>query len=304
MAKVCLVIMDGASHDAVLSECGYLEAAVEAGHARRWKMRTCLPTISAAMYETIHTGLAPVDHGILGNDDLRPTRCANLFHTLKSAGKIGAAVAHSYYHTLYGGTPFDVFEHIEIDDASAPIPFARYYTMEGYGPINSCLPAEIDLCAQAWGLVVRNSPDYLLVHSCGPDTLGHTYTGDSPEYRKQIWRLDNALSRFIPRMTEAGYQVMVTADHGQAAQMIPEKSMFSTKIYGGFPVATPGSVARIKTPEGSIMAINYATNESFAEEHTGVNVAIFANQTGHRLIKPMQAQSDIFDISAAFLGLK
>lgn len=217
MAKVCLVIMDGASHDAVLSECGYLEAAVEAGHARRWKMRTCLPTISAAMYETIHTGLAPVDHGILGNDDLRPTRCANVFHTLKSAGKIGAAVAHSYYHTLYGGTPFDVFDHIEIDDASAPIPFARYYTMEGYGPINSCLPAEIDLCAQAWGLVVRNRPDYLLVHSCGPDTLGHTYTGDSPEYRKQIWRLDNALSRFIPRMTEAGYQVMVTADHGMNA---------------------------------------------------------------------------------------
>lgn len=217
MPKVCLVIMDGASHDAVLSECGYLEAAVEAGQARRWKMRTCLPTISAAMYETIHTGLAPIDHGILGNDDLRPTRCPNVFHALKAAGRIGAAVAHSYYHTLYGGSPFDMFEHIEIDDPEAPIPHARYYTMEGYGPINSCLPAEIDLCAQAWGLVRRNSPDYLLVHSCGPDTLGHTYTGDSPEYRMQIWRLDNALSRFIPRLLAAGYQVLVTADHGMNA---------------------------------------------------------------------------------------
>jgi alkaline phosphatase len=80
--------------------------------------------------------------------------------------------------------------------------------------------------------------------------------------------------------------------------------MFSNPAYGGLPAATPGLIARIKTPEGSIMGVNYATNESFAEEHTGVNVPVFANQVGQELIAPMITQPDIFFITAGHLGLK
>ena len=71
--KVILVIMDGVGYDTALSHCGFLEGMVEFGRARRWLMRASLPTVSAAMYETLHTGLPPIDHGVVGNEALRPS---------------------------------------------------------------------------------------------------------------------------------------------------------------------------------------------------------------------------------------
>jgi predicted AlkP superfamily pyrophosphatase or phosphodiesterase len=63
-------------------------------------------------------------------------------------------------------------------------------------------------------LARRFEPAYLLVHSSSADTLGHLFTSQSAEYRIQVWQIDNALSRFIPRMVDQGYEVIVTADHG------------------------------------------------------------------------------------------
>ena len=60
----------------------------------------------------------------------------------------------------------------------------------------------------------QHTPDYLLLHSSSCDSIGHTYTSDSAEYRHQAWRVDNALSRLIPRLRDTGYDVFVTADHG------------------------------------------------------------------------------------------
>ncbi len=206
--------MDGVGFEPCKSECGFLEGAVEAGHAEGWKMRACLPTISVPIYETIHTGLSPQEHGILGNDSIRQSTSPNIFNLLKSANKTTAVVAHTHFHNIYGGSKYDPFEHCEIEDTSAPIPYARYYTMEGSTRANSCLPGEIDLCAQAWTLAQRHEPDYLLVHSSSADTLGHFFTSQSAEYRIQVWQIDNALSKLIPRLIEQGYEVIVTADHG------------------------------------------------------------------------------------------
>jgi predicted AlkP superfamily pyrophosphatase or phosphodiesterase len=217
MPKTCLIIIDGLRYDTAVSECGYLAAAVEAGQAKFWKMQSCLPTISAPLYETIHTGLAPVDHGIFGNEGIRPSQHPNVFSALKAAGRNSGVVGHSYFHTLYGGSAFDPFEHAEINDLDQPIPYARYYSMEGYCPDNSCMPSDIDLCAQTWTLAHNHAPDYLLLHMPACDTLGHWFTSDSSEYRIQAWKTDNALSRLIPRLRAAGFDVLVTADHGMNA---------------------------------------------------------------------------------------
>ncbi|MCZ4280701.1 alkaline phosphatase family protein [Kiloniella laminariae] len=214
--KILLVIMDGVGYDTAVSQCGYLEGMVELGRARRWKMRTALPTISAAMYETIHSGLSPIDHGVTGNEALRPSIVPNVFQTLHDANFKTAAVAHSYFHTLYNG-PYDLFDHIEVEDEEKNIQFGRFYSMEGYNGTNICAPAEIDLCAQASLLIKRHSPDYLLLHSSSVDSLGHRYTADSSQYRIQTWHIDNALARGIPRWLEEGYEVIVTADHGMNA---------------------------------------------------------------------------------------
>ena len=73
--------------------------------------------------------------------------------------------------------------------------------------------------------------------------------------------------------------VLVTADHGQAAQLVPERTLY---IDIPVPVYSPGYLIRIHTPEGSIMGVNYATNDFFSEEHTGVNVPLLSNAVGTR----------------------
>jgi alkaline phosphatase len=98
--------------------------------------------------------------------------------------------------------------------------------------------------------------------------------------------------------------VMVTADHAQAAQIVPNGSMFD--VYG-VPIASPGHIARIRTKEGGVMVINYATNLFDGEEHTGASVPLFANQQVVKdngdLIKPFLHQKEIFNITKTFLGL-
>ncbi|MFD2203996.1 alkaline phosphatase family protein [Kiloniella antarctica] len=214
--KVILVIMDGVGYDTALSQCGYLEGMVELGRARRWKMRTALPTISAAMYETIHSGLSPLDHGVSGNEALRRSNVPNVFDQLHQGNYKTAAVAHSYFHSLYNG-PYDPIEHVEVEDETKAIQYARFYSMEGYSGANICAPAEIDLCAQATHLIRRNDPDYLLLHTSSVDSTGHKYTADSSQYRIQTWHIDNALARTIPLWLDAGYDIFVTADHGMNA---------------------------------------------------------------------------------------
>ncbi len=144
---------------------------------------------------------------------------------------------------------------------------------------------------------------FLMIESASIDKASHERNacGSIGEVEQLNEALDSALA-FAEQSPNT--LIIVTADHGQAAQLIPQVSLFSTAAYGALPTASPGSIARIKTPEGSVMGVNYATNESFAEEHTGVNVPLFSNEVGRDLFDSMLTQPDIFEISATFLGLK
>jgi alkaline phosphatase len=97
-----------------------------------------------------------------------------------------------------------------------------------------------------------------------------------------------------------GTLVLVTADHSQAAQLVPESSLFSVL---GIPVYTPGAMARIITLEGGLMGVNYATNDIFAEEHTGAAVPLYANDAAKVKINTYITQTEVFDITRQHLGL-
>lgn len=212
--KVALVIMDGVGYPTAVAQCGFLEGMVELGRARRWKMLAALPTRSAPLYETLHTGLTPAEHGITANEVIRPSIRPNVFHEVRAAGGRTAAVAHAWYYTLYNGRPYDMIDDVEVDDETLNLQHGRFYSQEGYGRVNACAPAEIDLCAQLTLLMRRHAPHYALLHTCSADTLGHTFGADSAEYREQTWRIDNALARTLPLWLDMGYEVFVTADHG------------------------------------------------------------------------------------------
>ena len=93
--------------------------------------------------------------------------------------------------------------------------------------------------------------------------------------------------------------VLVTADHGQAAKLVPETSVFAPLNF-----ASVGYFARLMTPEGVIMGVNYATNDSpNQEDHTGVQVPLFASGLGNRTLPAMIPQTEVYRIMAEHLGL-
>ena len=95
--------------------------------------------------------------------------------------------------------------------------------------------------------------------------------------------------------------ILVTADHGHAAQLVPNESLF---VEFGVPIYSPGRLVRLKTRDGAILVVNYATNDFALEEHTGVNVPVFANEIGVGRVPAMVSQPELFEIMAEYLGLK
>lgn len=94
--------------------------------------------------------------------------------------------------------------------------------------------------------------------------------------------------------------ILVTADHSQAAQLIPYESLFAAYP---IPTYTPGMLARIRTPEGSHMAVNYATTNFMMEEHTGAAVPLYSNSEGVGRVANFIQQPEIFRITRDYLGL-
>ena len=75
-------------------------------------------------------------------------------------------------------------------------------------------------------------------------------------------------------------------------------------MLAGFIAASPGSLARVRTPEGVLMGVNYATNDStLQEDHTGADVPLFASGPGAGQIPAVIRQTDIFSLLARHLGL-
>ncbi len=215
--KVLLIILDGVPWRNWRRLMGNLEGWVKAGEARVWRMRSVLPSTSASCYASIHTGVPPQVHGVTSNDMVRRLNQPDIFSQVTAAGGRNAAVAHSYWSTFFHRAPFDVVRDIEYDAAAGPIHHGRFHTMTGYdNRINQMTPSDVDLFATLTSLALRYEVDYGLLHTCTLDSLGHRYGHDCHEMDIGCFKMDAMLAPFIRRWRDSGYEVMVTADHGQS----------------------------------------------------------------------------------------
>jgi alkaline phosphatase len=140
---------------------------------------------------------------------------------------------------------------------------------------------------------------FLMIESASIDKQSHVRNACGSI--GELDQLDETLATVLAfAETHPDTLVMVTADHGQAAQLVPNESLFSIV---GIPVFTPGQLLRIKMPGGGEMAINYATNSFYAEEHTGVAVPLHANELARPLLKTLVTQPELFEVMRKFLGL-
>ena len=218
MSKLLLILLDGVPYANWRRLFGNLEGWVASGEARVWKMRSVLPSTSGTCYASIHTGLPPQVHGIWGNATRRRLEFPDVFSQVTQAGLKTGAVTHSFWSEFFNRYPFDLVDDIEYDDPHGPITHGRFHTMTGDSGYNQMTPADVDLFATLTMLCERKGIDYGILHTCTLDSMGHRFFHDCEEMDDACYRMDEALANFLPRWRNAGYEVIVTADHGQDAR--------------------------------------------------------------------------------------
>jgi predicted AlkP superfamily pyrophosphatase or phosphodiesterase len=214
-SKLLLIILDGVPWRNWRRLFGNLEGWVQSGEARVWRMRSVLPSTSACCYASIHTGVAPQEHGIRSNEVRFKVERPDLFSEISAAGGKTGAVTHSYWSEFFNRYPFDLVRDMEYDEPGGPITHGRFHTMTGYNARNQMTPSDVDLFATLTMLAERFGIDYGILHTCTLDSMGHRFGHDCIEMDHACYAMDGMLAAFLPRWREAGYEVIVTADHGQ-----------------------------------------------------------------------------------------
>jgi predicted AlkP superfamily pyrophosphatase or phosphodiesterase len=214
-SKLLLIILDGVPWRNWRRLFGNLEGWVQSGEAQVWKMRSVLPSTSACCYASIHTGVSPQVHGILSNEVRFRVEQPDLFSEITKAGGKTGAVTHSYWSEFFRSHPFDLVEDMEYDEPGGPITHGRFHTMTGYGHANQMTPSDVDLFATLTMLAKRHGIDYGILHTCTLDSMGHRFGHDNTPMDHACAVADGMLAAFLPKWRAAGYEVMVTADHGQ-----------------------------------------------------------------------------------------
>jgi predicted AlkP superfamily pyrophosphatase or phosphodiesterase len=205
-SKVIVVLIDGLAWQVAHDAMGYLQGLCEAGRASLYRMECELPSLSRPLYECILTGVRPVDSGVVHNDVTRLSKETSIFHLARAGGAKTAAAAYNWVSELYNRSPYDAVRDRFTDDASLPIQHGFFYHSDSYPDDHLLIDGEI--------LRRRHDPDFLLIHPMNTDDAGHRHGLDSAQYRNSARRCDNYLSAHLPSWLDAGYQVIVTSDHG------------------------------------------------------------------------------------------
>ena len=217
--KLLLIILDGVPYANWRRLFGNLEGWVQSGDARVWRMRSVLPSTSASCYASIHTGVTPQVHGCTGNETVFRIGLPDIFSQVRKAGGITGAVTHSFWSEFFNRAPFDLVRDIEYDEPDSPtINHGRFHTMTGYNLINQMTPSDVDLFATLTMLCSRFGLNYGILHTCTLDSMGHRFHHDAREMDHACYAMDAMLAPFIRRWRAMGYEVIVTADHGQDAR--------------------------------------------------------------------------------------
>ena len=217
-SRLLLIILDGLPWRNWKPFMGNLEGWAQSGEARVWKMRSVLPSTSACCYASIHTGVSPQVHGIRSNEERFRVEQPDLFSEISRAGGRTGAVTHSYWSEFFNRHPFDPVRDIEYDEPQGPIHHGRFHTMAGYNLINQMTPSDADLFATLTMLTARFGIDYGILHTCTLDSMGHRFGHECEEMDKALALIDAQLAAFLPRWLAGGYEVIVTADHGQTGR--------------------------------------------------------------------------------------
>ncbi|MGY8870152.1 MAG: alkaline phosphatase family protein [Pseudomonadales bacterium] len=213
--KVILVVLDGLEYNTAAQCMGFLHALKEQGKATLYKLQCELPSMSRPLYETILTGTLPIESGIVHNHVVRNSTQTSVFSLARENSLTTAAAAYHWFSELYNCAPYDAARDRYTEAPEQLIQYGCFYHQDHYPDSHLYLDGE-------W-LRRKYDPDFLLVHPMNIDDAGHRAGFDSAHYRNTARHSDMSLSYHLPEWIAAGYQILITADHG----------MNSDKSHGG-----------------------------------------------------------------------
>ncbi len=168
-------------------------------------------------------------------------------------------------------------------------------------PTFTGMPTLREMTSKALDLLSRNDKGFvLMIESASVDKQSHARKPCG--HIGEMKQLDDTLKLALTYAEKhPDTLILVTADHGHAAQIIPAQSLFAAL---GAENHSSGRVAMVTTPHGEVMAINYATNSGKgSEEHTGVQVPLYGNSVAEGLLPSHINQPELFGVMTAYLGL-
>ncbi|MFP4979256.1 alkaline phosphatase family protein [Paenibacillus sp. CN-4] len=208
-SKLIVVVLDGLNYDTARRCMGYLEHLTEHEVMVCCEVKSELPSNSRPLYEVLLTGTPAYRNGITANSVVRLSRETSVFQLAAEAGLTTAAAAYHWVSELYNGAPFDPAADRHQHDPAKPIQHGMFYFEDHY--------PDSHLFADAEHLRRTYAPDFLYIHSMNIDDAGHRYGGNGKEYEGAAKTADTLLAMLLPGWLEAGYRVIVTADHGMNA---------------------------------------------------------------------------------------
>jgi alkaline phosphatase len=160
------------------------------------------------------------------------------------------------------------------------------------------IPLLAEMAKVALDKLSRQDSFMLMIESASIDKQSHARQPCG--HIGEVEQLDDALGvamAFAESHPET--LILVTADHSQDAQIVGQSSMLELPGFG-----SPGFFARVRTPEGSVLGVNYASTDfPGIGEHTGGQVPLYAMGPGVDQFPILIEQTDIFNIAASHLGL-
>lgn len=204
--KVILVVLDGLAYATAQQCMGFLQGLTEQGKATLYKVQSELPSMSRPLYEAILTGVSPLHSGVVHNQIIRNSNQQSVFSLARQSGLSTAAAAYHWVSELYNEFPYEAARDRFTNAPDQLIQHGIFYHHDTYPDSHLYLDAE-------W-LRSHHDPDFLLVHSMNIDDAGHKAGLDSAHYRNTVRHSGVHLSEHLLQWMNAGYQILVTADHG------------------------------------------------------------------------------------------
>ncbi len=204
--KLLLLVLDGCRYDTAVEQMGILNHHVDYKQAQLIKVHAEMPSSSRPLYEVLATGVPGYRNGILTNADGQHSKELSIFDLVKAAGGSTAAAAHYWQSELFNQAPYEIKRDRIQHDHKKSIQHGIFYSENQY--------PDSHVFADGHYLLHTYQPNLLLIHSMNIDAAGHRYTAVSKEYRKAVNQADQLIGLYLHDWLAAGYQVIVTADHG------------------------------------------------------------------------------------------